>query len=149
MVVFHEKDLPKDKRKLNDIFLKVMGTPDVKQIDRMRGTVLSFSKIAVIKKSKQVGINVDYTFCQVNIEIPVADFKANCGNISSTAGLFAIDEGLVEPITEVRVFNTSTGKVIVKRVQVKDGKACVYGDGRISGVPGTRSRIDECFESQP
>lgn len=32
-VFFHEKDLPEDKSLWDDIFLKVMGTPDVKQID--------------------------------------------------------------------------------------------------------------------
>ena len=32
-VFFHEKDLPEDKSLWDDIFLKVMGTPDVKQIN--------------------------------------------------------------------------------------------------------------------
>lgn len=148
-VIFHEADLPADRVQWDEIFLKVMGTPDVKQIDGMGGTVSSTSKIAVIKKSEREGIDVDYTFCQVNIAIPVADFKANCGNISSTVGPFAIDEGLVEvvePITEVRVFNTNTNKVIVEHVRVKDGHACMYGDEEIQGVPGTGSRIDEYFE---
>ena len=44
-VFFHEKDLPEDKSLWDDIFLKVMGTPDVKQIDGMGGTVSSTSKI--------------------------------------------------------------------------------------------------------
>ena len=46
-VFFHEKDLPEDKSLWDDIFLKVMGTPDVKQIDGMGGTVSSTSKIAI------------------------------------------------------------------------------------------------------
>lgn len=37
-VFFHEKDLPEDKSLWDEIFLKVMGTPDVKQIDGMGGT---------------------------------------------------------------------------------------------------------------
>ncbi|MCD8122893.1 MAG: 3-methylitaconate isomerase [Clostridiales bacterium] len=147
-VVFHEEDLPENRNEWDEIFLKVMGTPDAKQIDGMGGTVSSTSKIAVIKRSERPGADVDYTFCQVNIAIPVADFKANCGNISSTVGPFAIDEGLVkavEPVTEVRVYNTNTNKMIIERVRVKNGHACMYGDERIQGVPGTGSRIDEYF----
>ena len=36
-VFFHEKDLPEDKSTWDEIFLKVMGTPDVKQIDGWEG----------------------------------------------------------------------------------------------------------------
>ena len=36
-VFFHEKDLPEDKNTWDEIFMKVMGTPDVKQIDGMGG----------------------------------------------------------------------------------------------------------------
>jgi len=129
--------------------MKVMGTPDVKQIDGMGGTVSSTSKIAVIKKSDRPGVDVDYTFRQVDIVIPRVDGSANCGNISSAVGPYAIDEGLVpavEPITVVRVFNTNTNKVIEEHVRVKDGHACMYGDEEIKGVPGTGSRIDMYFE---
>ncbi|MBQ4490969.1 MAG: PrpF protein, partial [Pyramidobacter sp.] len=114
-VIFHEKDLPADQSQWPEIFLKVMGTPDVKQIDGMGGTVSSTSKIAVIAPSKRPGIDVDYTFRQVDITIPNVDGSVNCGNISATVGPFAIDEGLVkavEPVTVVRVYNTNTKKVI-------------------------------------
>lgn len=148
-VFFHEKDLPEDKSLWNDIFLKVMGTPDVKQIDGMGGTVSSTSKIAIISPSDKEGIDVNYTFKQVDIVIPRVDGNANCGNISSAVGPFAIDEGLVEavePITVVRVLNTNTNKIIEEHVRVKDGKAMVHGDEVVKGVPGTGSRIDMYFE---
>lgn len=148
-VFFHQEDLPADENEWPEIFMKVMGTPDVKQIDGMGGTVSSTSKIAVIKKSDRPGIDVDYTFRQVDIVIPRVDGSANCGNISSAVGPYAIDEGLVpavEPITVVRVFNTNTNKVIEEHVRVKDGHACMYGDEEIKGVPGTGSRIDMYFE---
>lgn len=147
-VIFHEKDLPEDKSLWDDIFLKVMGTPDVKQIDGMGGTVSSTSKIAIIAPSKRPDADVDYTFRQVDIVIPNVDHRANCGNISSAVGPFAIDEGLVtavEPETIVRVFNTNTGKIIEEHVQVEDGHAKVHGEESICGVPGTGSRIDMFF----
>ena len=148
-VFFHEKDLPEDKSLGDDIFLKVMGTPDVKQIDGMGGTVSSTSKIAIIAPSDKPGVDVEYTFRQVDIVIPRVDGSANCGNISSAVGPFAIDEGLVpavEPITVVRVLNTNTNKIIEEHVRVEDGHAMVHGDEVIQGVPGTGSRIDMYFE---
>ena len=148
-VFFHEKDLPEDKSLWDDIFLKVMGTPDVKQIDGMGGTVSSTSKIAIIALSNKPGVDVEYTFRQVDIVIPRVDGSANCGNISSAVGPFAIDEGLVpavEPITVVRVLNTNTNKIIEEHVRVEDGHAMVHGDEVIQGVPGTGSRIDMYFE---
>lgn len=149
-VIFHKKDLPEDKSLWKNIFLKVMGTPDVKQIDGMGGTVSSTSKIAVISKSKIENVDIDYDFYQVDITIPNVDDSGNCGNISSAVGPFAIDEGLVkavEPTTIVRILNTNTNKIIEEHVQVKNGKAVVHGDEKIPGVPGTGSRIDMYFEN--
>lgn len=148
-VMFHKKDLPADRAEWKDIFLKVMGTPDVKQIDGMGGTVSSTSKIAVISPSDRPGVDVDYYFVQVDIKQPNVSDNLNCGNISSAVGPFAIDEGLVpavEPITVVRIFNENTQRVIESHVRVENGKACVYGDEAIKGVPGTGSRIDLFFE---
>ena len=148
-VFFHEKDLPEDQSLWDDIFMKVMGTPDVKQIDGMGGTVSSTSKVAIISKSDRPDVDVNYTFRQVDIIIPRVDGSANCGNISSAVGPFAIDEGLVpavEPITVVRILNTNTNKIIEEHVRVKDGHADVYWDEVIKGVPGTGSRIDMYFE---
>jgi 2-methylaconitate cis-trans-isomerase PrpF len=148
-VIFHEKDLPRDKNLWDDIFLKVMGTPDVKQIDGMGGTVSSTSKVAIVSPSDREDVDVNYTFKQVDIIIPRVDGSANCGNISSAIGPFAIDEGLVEavePITVVRVLNTNTNKIIEEHVRVKDKRAMVHGDEVIKGVPGTGSRIDMYFE---
>lgn len=149
-VFFHEKDLPEDMGEWEEIFLKVMGTPDVKQIDGMGGTVSSTSKIAVISPSDREGVDVNYTFRQVDIVIPRVDGSANCGNISSAVGPFAIDEGLVpavEPVTVVRILNTNTDKIIEEHVRVENGHAMVHGDEVIKGVPGTGSRIDMYFEN--
>lgn len=147
-VFFHAKDLPEDQSLWPELFMKVMGTPDIKQIDGMGGTVSSTSKIAVVSPSCREDADVDYTFRQVDIIIPRVDGSANCGNISSAVGPFAIDEGLVEavePVTVVRVLNTNTNKIIEEHVRVKDGKAMVHGDEVIKGVPGTGSRIDMYF----
>lgn len=148
-VVFHKRDLPKDRSLWKEIFLKTMGSPDLKQIDGMGGAISTTSKIAVIYPSKLNDIDVNYEFFQVDIDKARIDEFSNCGNISSVVGPFAIDEKLVEavePITIVRVLNTNTNKVIEEHVRVKNGRSMVHGDEKISGVPGTGSRIDMYFE---
>ena len=147
-VIFHKEDLPADESKWDELFLKVMGSPDVKQIDGMGGTVSSTSKVAVITRSERPDADIDYTFFQVDITQSIIGRNANCGNISSAVGPYAIDEGLVpavEPVTVVRVFNTNTKKIIEEHVRVESGHACVDGDAVIRGVPGTGSPIDMFF----
>lgn len=149
-VFFHEKDLPKDKTTWPALFLKVMGTPDPKQIDGMGGAAQITSKIAVISPSDDPSYDVNYTFYQIGVDVPIVENKVNCGNISCAVGPFAIDEGLVpamEPFTVVRVLNTNTGKFIEEHVPVKDGRAMTTGNAQITGVPGTGAGIDVFFEN--
>lgn len=148
-LIFNKKDLPDDKNKWKQIFLKVMGSPDPKQIDGIGGTHATTSKIAVISKSEAYNIDINYEFYQVSVKEAKVDDEANCGNISSAVGPYAIDEGLVkitEPVTTVRILNTNTNKIIEEKVRVHNGKSMVNGEEKIAGVPGTGSRIDVFFE---
>lgn len=148
-VFFHEKDLPEDKSLWSDIFLKVMGSPDPKEIDGMGGAHPTTSKIAVISKSEDPEYDVNYSFFQVAVATPQVSDKLNCGNISSAVGAYSIDEGLVEakePVTKIRIYNTNTKKFIEEHIRVKNGKAMTTGDAEIIGVPGSGSPIDMLFE---
>ena len=148
-VFFHKKDLPEDVAIWPKLFMKVMGTPDSKQIDGMGGAAQITSKIAVVAPSEQPDCDVDYTFFQVGIEEPIVADNLNCGNISCAVGPFAVDEGLVtaeEPVTVVRVYNTNTRKVIEEHIPVKSGKALTKGVASIMGVPGTGAGMDIFFE---
>ena len=141
---FHEKDLPADQTLRDEILLAAMGSPDPRQIDGMGGSYSTTSKVAIIGPSSRPDADVDYTFAQVSVTQALVDYKGNCGNISSGVGPFAIDEGLVEavePVTVVRIHNTNTGKIIHAEVPVRDGKADIYGDTAIPGVPGTGAEI--------
>ncbi len=141
---FHLRHVP-PPGPARDAFLKrAMGTPDPLQIDGMGGSRLVTSKVALIGPSTRPDADVDYTFAQCDVERDLIGYDANCGNISSAVGPFAVDEGLVEavePLTVVRIHNTNTGTVLVARVQVRNGKARVTGDCAIAGVPGTGAEI--------
>ena len=122
------------------IILAALGSPDIhgRQVDGLGGGISSLSKVAIIGKSTQSDADVTFTFGQVDVRTPSIDWSSTCGNISSAVGPFAIDEGLVpavEPITQVRVLATNTGKRYIAHVPVCDGQAVVEGDYTIDGVP--------------
>lgn len=139
-----ENDLSTDPQKRDQEILAIFGSPDVRQIDGLGGADPLTSKVAIIGPSTRPDADVNYTFGQVSFLHPLVDYSGNCGNISSGVGPFAIDEGLVravEPVTQVRIHNTNTGKILVAEVPVENGKAKVTGEYKIAGVPGTGAKI--------
>lgn len=147
-VYFLRQDLPEDQDLRDRLLLRLMGSPDKKQIDGLGGAASVTSKVAIVSRSQRPGIDVDYTFAQVSVDKPLVSYKGNCGNISSGVGPFALENGLVncvEPVTAVRIFNTNTQKVIEAQVQIKDGQVKYLGDFSIGGVPGTAAPVKLSF----
>ncbi|WP_445502555.1 2-methylaconitate cis-trans isomerase PrpF family protein [Microvirga sp. G4-2] len=146
-VVFRQEDLPADRREWDTIFLSVMGSPDPngRQLDGMGGGISSLSKICVVGPPSRPDADVDYTFAQISVRDASVDFSANCGNMSSAIGPFAVEEGLVPPPGDgeamVRIHNTNTSKIIVSRFRVENGAAVVDGDLSIDGVAGSAAPI--------
>ncbi|MBV7482203.1 2-methylaconitate cis-trans isomerase PrpF family protein [Bordetella sp. BOR01] len=144
-VYFHEDDLPADPQARDKVLLAVMGSPDPRQIDGLGGADNLTSKIVIVGKSNSPGADVNYTFGQVGIDLPYVSYSANCGNLSAGVGVFAIEEGMVEPVhpvTRVRIFNTNTSQLLVSYVPVdENGAPAVDGDCAIAGVPGTSGEI--------
>jgi len=140
----HDRDLPPPGPRRDWILARLMGSPDVLQIDGLGGSRPITSKVAIIKVSDRPDADIDYTFAQVDIPKRSVIYGPNCGNISSGIGPFAIDEGLVdahEGIAQVRIYNTNSDTVLVADVPVRGGKAQVTGDFVVPGVPGTGAEI--------
>ncbi|MFC1407664.1 PrpF domain-containing protein [Streptacidiphilus sp. N1-12] len=141
---FHQADLPAPGPARDALLKRLMGSPDVLQIDGLGGSRPITSKVAIVAPSDRADADVDYTFAQVDIEGDGIGYGGNCGNISSGVGPFAVDEGLVPAVegrTRVRIHNTNTGKLIVAEVPVRNGRAEVDGDYAVPGVPGTGAEI--------
>ncbi len=139
-----EHDIPPPGAARDRLLKRIMGSPDLLQIDGLGGSRLITSKMAIIKRSDRADADIDYTFAQVNPERDQIVYTSNCGNISAGVGPFAIDSGLVAvttPVTAVRIHNTNTGKILVAHVPVAGGRAKVTGDFAIDGVPGTGAEI--------
>jgi 2-methylaconitate cis-trans-isomerase PrpF len=145
-VVFHAKDLPADRAQWDEIFLAAIGSPDPygRQLDGMGGGVSSVSKVCVVGPSTRDDADIDYTFAQVQVKDAKVEYGANCGNMSSAMGPFAVDEGVVRVSGRealVKVHNTNTKKIIWARFSIDDGLAAVDGDMAIPGVAGTGSPV--------
>jgi 2-methylaconitate isomerase len=145
-VMFHARDLPADRAAWDPIFLAVMGSPDPngRQLNGMGGGISSLSKICILAPSSREDADIDYTFAQVLIREPHVGYNANCGNMSSAVGPFALDENLVRAdgdSTTVRIFNTNTAKLIHATFPVRDGRARYDGTLHIPGVAGTGAPI--------
>lgn len=145
---FLAQDLPDDISQRDQFLLSIMGSPDKRQIDGMGGGDPLTSKVAIVKKSDQDGVDVDYLFLQVVVDQAVVSDAQNCGNMLAGVGPFAIERGLVEAVdgqTPVAIFMENTGQIAQATVETPDKKVTYAGDAQIDGVPGTASPVSILF----
>jgi 4-oxalomesaconate tautomerase len=146
---FLAPDLPADPAARDAFLLRVMGSPDPRQIDGMGGADPLTSKVAVVAKSARPGVDVDYLFLQVFVDRPIVTDAQNCGNILAGVGPFAIERGLVaarDGGTDVRIFMENTGQVAVASVATPGGAVTYEGNARIDGVAGTSAAVPITFQ---
>ena len=139
------RDLPKDEEERNKILLKIMGSPDLRQIDGLGGAEFVTSKVVMAEPSNREGIDVDYLFAQVIIDKPIVDTSPICGNMMSGVGPMAIERGWVKathPETKIMVYNHNTKSIMETVIQTPNGEVnYTDGDLEITGVPGTGAPI--------
>jgi len=141
---FIAEDLPTETVVRDAFLLRIMGSPDERQIDGMGGADPLTSKVAVVQKSERDGVDVDYLFLQVFVDQALVSDAQNCGNILAGVGPFAIERGLVaagDGETKVTIYMENTGQIAVATVQTPEGVPIYLGDARIDGVPGTAAPI--------
>ena len=141
---FLADDLPADTAARDALLLRVMGSPDPRQIDGMGGADPLTSKVAVVSRSVREGVDVDYLFLQVFVDQAIVTDAQNCGNMLAGVGPFAIERGLVAATgneTSVAIFMVNTGQIAVATVQTPGGIPTYDGDARIDGVPGSAAPV--------
>ncbi|MEO0419409.1 MAG: 4-oxalomesaconate tautomerase [Pseudomonadota bacterium] len=141
---FLAEDLPGDTTERDDFLLRVMGSPDPRQIDGMGGADPLTSKVAVVRRSAREGIDVDYLFLQVSVDEARVSDQQNCGNLLAAVAPFAIERALAVPEdveTRVTIYSENTGQVAVATVKTPDSEISYHGDTSIDGVPGTHAPI--------
>jgi hypothetical protein len=145
---FLATDLPADPALRDAVLLAAMGSPHALQVDGVGGTWNQTSKVAIVSRATEPGVDVDYLFAQVAVEKPIVDTRPNCGNMLAGVGPFAIEAGLVRasaPTTSVRIRNRNTGALVEALVQTPGGQVTYDGDAAIPGVNGTAAPIELRF----
>ena len=139
-----ERDLPGDLSTRNDTLLRIMGSPDARQIDGLGGATTLTSKMAIISPSDRDDCDVDYAFAQIDVNEPVVDTGPTCGNMLAGVGPFALLRNLVrmqDDTTTVRVWDVNTSSRMNVTVPTPGGVMKLDGSAAIDGVPGTAAPI--------
>jgi 4-oxalomesaconate tautomerase len=133
-------DLPADPAQRDDLLLRIMGSPDPRQIDGIGGAHPLTSKVAVISRASRPDADVDYLFLQVGVDQATVSDRQNCGNLLAGVGPFAVERGLVAA-APVRIHMVNSGSVATASFTGADGAVEYEGGTAIAGVPGTAAAI--------
>jgi 4-oxalomesaconate tautomerase len=147
---FLAADLPSDVAARDDLLLRVMGSPDARQIDGIGGAHPLTSKVAVVSPSALPGVDVDYLFLQVMVDKPAVTDRQNCGNILAAIAPFAVERGLIAAAdgeTRVRIRMVNSGRLVTATIATPGGRPRYDGDTVIDGVPGTAAPVVLDFEN--
>jgi 4-oxalomesaconate tautomerase len=137
---FLASDLPADPAERDDLLLRIMGSPDPRQIDGIGGAHPLTSKVAVISPSDRGDADVDYLFLQVGVDQPTVSDRQNCGNLLAGVGPFAVERGLAGS-SPVRIHMVNSGSVATATFPGAAGVVDYTGDVAIAGVPGTAAAV--------
>ncbi|MFF1919492.1 4-oxalomesaconate tautomerase [Streptomyces sp. NPDC058221] len=142
---FLADDLPTGEPAVRDaLLLRIMGSPDPRQIDGLGGAHPLTSKVAVVGASADARADVDYLFLQVGVATAEVSDRQNCGNLLAGVGPFAVERGLVTPgpaETSVRIRMLNTGDLATATFPTPGGRVAYTGAAGISGVPGTAAPV--------
>jgi 4-oxalomesaconate tautomerase len=141
---FLKEDLPANPAERDALLLRIMGSPDPRQIDGMGGGDPLTSKVAIVSKSQHDGADVDYLFLQVFVDQAVVSDAQNCGNILAGVGPFAIERGLVraqDGETKIVIFMENTHQTAVATIATPGGKLTYAGKTQLDGVPGSHAPV--------
>ncbi len=137
---FLAEDLPADPAARDDLLLRIMGSPDARQIDGIGGAHPLTSKVAVISRSARADADVDYLFLQVGVGEATVSDRQNCGNLLAGVGPFAVERGLVRG-APVRIHMVNSDSLATATFAGADGAVNYDGDTAIAGVPGTAAAV--------
>jgi 4-oxalomesaconate tautomerase len=146
---FLSEDLPADPGERDDLLLRILGSPDERQIDGVGGGHPLTSKVAVVGPSPAEDADVDYLFLQVVPDRAIVTDAQTCGNLLAGVGPFAIERGLVAvrgDTTDVRIRMLNPTVAIARaRVRTPGGRVRYDGDTVMAGTPFPAAPIHLTF----
>jgi 4-oxalomesaconate tautomerase len=145
---FLASDLPKGRGAIDALMLRIMGSPDARQIDGIGGADPLTSKVAILSPATRDDADVDYLFLQVFVDQALVSDAQGCGNILAGVGPAAIERGLVaaeDGETPVRIHMVNTGEIATATIKTPGGRVDYDGETRIDGVPGAHAAVPIVF----
>lgn len=145
---FLARDLPGNRKDIDALMLRIMGSPDARQIDGIGGADPLTSKVAILSPSSSAEADVDYLFLQVFVDEARVSDAQGCGNILAGVGPAAIERALVrasEGETAVRIRMVNTGEIAEARVATPGARVSYEGTTTIDGVPGHHAPVPLMF----
>ena len=146
---FLRDDLPADPNERDELLLRIMGTPDPRQIDGIGGAHPLTSKVAIVAPAGDARADVEYLFLQLGVGDRLVTDRQNCGNLLAGVGPFAVERGLLaradgEAVVRIHMMNTDS--IATAHFPVSDGRLVDTGPTAVSGVPGTAAAIRIDFD---
>ena len=141
---FNEADLPSDFATRDRVLLAAMGSPDKRQIDGLGGAHPLTSKVGIVRKSSEPGVDLDFLFAQLQPDKDTVDTTPNCGNMLAAVVPFALETGMVKAQGDQSTFRVLTLNTDMKcdiTVDTKGGVVQYEGTARIDGAPGTSAPV--------
>jgi len=141
---FDAADLPADVPLRDAVLLAVMGSPDRRQIDGLGGAHPLTSKVGIVRRGSNPGVDLDFLFAQLQPDQDTVDTTPNCGNMLAAVVPFALETGMVKvqgDTSTFRVLTLNTDMQCDITVQTPGGHIAYEGDARIDGVPGTSAPV--------
>ncbi|AJI73476.1 prpF family protein [Francisella tularensis subsp. novicida D9876] len=135
---------------IDDIVISIMGSPHKRQIDGIGNGDSLCSKVAIVSKSLDEGVDLEYFFMQVGVNDRFVDKTVNCGNIASSIAPFAVNSKIINieddlSSATLKVKNINTNVIFETKICVKNGSYLPDGDMSIDGVNNTYSPIELNF----
>ena len=147
---FRREDLPTEPGPRDDLILRIVGSPDPRQIDGIGGAHVLTTKVAVVGPATRPDADVDYLFLQPSVDEPVVSDAQNCGNMLAGVGPFAVERGMVAASgaqAAVRIHMVNTGSLATARFPLRGGVPEYSGNTSIDGVPGAAAAVRLDFEA--
>jgi 4-oxalomesaconate tautomerase len=144
---FNALDLPTDETLRNKTLLYALEGSDLgdaRQIDGLGGGSSLSSKVAIVSRSNQEGVDLDYFFVQIMLGKGKVSTTQTCGNILAGVLPFAIESGMIaatHPTTKATIRIVNTGGICEVIVETPNGKMNYAGNAKVDGVLGTAAPI--------
>lgn len=135
---FLADELPADTEERDDLLLRIMGSPDPRQIDGIGGATPLTSKVAVVSRSETDGVDLDYLFLQLGVDRAFVTDAQNCGNLLAGVGPFGVEREVIavdDPQATVRIRMVNSDALATVRFPVVGGRPTYAGDTLIASVP--------------